>query len=426
MLLIPFLLAALVFSGAWPATTQGAEKKGKRCDGPFKNKKPTPEQLREVFQQHEAWLKSNPLIKPEGERADFCEAYLKGADLAEANLENADLWRARLQGANLSGARLEGADLSNAWLNDANLSGARLQMAYLSGARLYRANLSKARLGQAWLPGATLQRADLSGARLGKADLSAADLGKANLSEANLYESDLQEATFQQANLRSAVFEPLPESVPVASSFIGAENLSTMRFTRSPVALFELREKLKRAGMRIQERELTYAIKHGQMEKAWRKGGIAEKIESLFSWVLFEITSEWGMEPGRALRLLGWIMLALVPIYSFVATRTNGKGRIWKVFDPARLDKTTEDIDCAPLSVGFLKAIWIGFYFSLMSAFRIGWREINVGNWISRLQPQEYTLQATGWVRVVSGFQSLLSVYLIALWALTYFGRPFE
>ena len=30
------------------------------------------------------------------------------------------------------------------------------------------------------------------------------------------------------------------------------------------------------------------------------------------------------------------------------------------------------------------------------------------------------------WVRVVSGVQSLLSVYLLALWVLTYFGRPFD
>jgi hypothetical protein len=29
-------------------------------------------------------------------------------------------------------------------------------------------------------------------------------------------------------------------------------------------------------------------------------------------------------------------------------------------------------------------------------------------------------------VRVVSGLQSLASVYLVALWALSYFGRPFE
>jgi hypothetical protein len=36
------------------------------------------------------------------------------------------------------------------------------------------------------------------------------------------------------------------------------------------------------------------------------------------------------------------------------------------------------------------------------------------------------TLRTTGWVRTVSGIQSLLSVYLLALWVLTYFGRPFE
>jgi hypothetical protein len=35
-------------------------------------------------------------------------------------------------------------------------------------------------------------------------------------------------------------------------------------------------------------------------------------------------------------------------------------------------------------------------------------------------------LRATGWVRFVAGLQSLLSIYLLALWVLTYFGRPFE
>ncbi len=67
-----------------------------------------------------------------------------------------------------------------------------------------------------------------------------------------------------------------------------------------------------------------------------------------------------------------------------------------------------------------------GLYFSVLSAFHIGWRDLNVGSWIARLQPREYTLRAKGWVRVVSGVQSLISVYLIAMWVLTYFGRPFE
>jgi hypothetical protein len=29
-------------------------------------------------------------------------------------------------------------------------------------------------------------------------------------------------------------------------------------------------------------------------------------------------------------------------------------------------------------------------------------------------------------VRVVAGIQSLLSIYLIAIWVVTYFGRPFQ
>jgi hypothetical protein len=58
-------------------------------------------------------------------------------------------------------------------------------------------------------------------------------------------------------------------------------------------------------------------------------------------------------------------------------------------------------------------------------AFHLGFRELNVGNWLARVQAREYGLQTVGWVRIVAGLQSLLSVYLLALWVLTYFGRPF-
>jgi hypothetical protein len=40
--------------------------------------------------------------------------------------------------------------------------------------------------------------------------------------------------------------------------------------------------------------------------------------------------------------------------------------------------------------------------------------------------PRQFTLEPTGWVRTVAGVQSLLSVYLLAMWVLTYFGRPFQ
>jgi len=62
----------------------------------------------------------------------------------------------------------------------------------------------------------------------------------------------------------------------------------------------------------------------------------------------------------------------------------------------------------------------------LLSTFQMGWREIDVGSWITRIQPRECTLRATGWFRAVSGAQDLFSVFLLALSTLTYFGCPFE
>jgi len=51
---------------------------------------------------------------------------------------------------------------------------------------------------------------------------------------------------------------------------------------------------------------------------------------------------------------------------------------------------------------------------------------LNVSSWILHLQKRDYQLKGFGWVRVLAGSQSLISAYLIVLWALTYFGRPFE
>ena len=71
------------------------------------------------------------------------------------------------------------------------------------------------------------------------------------------------------------------------------------------------------------------------------------------------------------------------------------------------------------------RAILIAVYFSLLSAFHFGWRDLNVANWIVRIQRREYLLRATGWVRSLAGIQSLVSLYLVALFLLSHFGTPF-
>ncbi len=70
-------------------------------------------------------------------------------------------------------------------------------------------------------------------------------------------------------------------------------------------------------------------------------------------------------------------------------------------------------------------AIWTVALFSLMSAFNIGFRELNFGRWIRLLQTREFDIKARGKLRFVSGMQSLLSVGFLALSLLSYFSTPF-
>ena len=106
--------------------------------------------------------------------------------------------------------------------------------------------------------------------------------------------------------------------------------------------------------------------------------------------------------------------------------RTWRRGGIWRVWQQDRLlDRSSNERE--PLhGLSPPQTIRYALQFSILSAVHIGWRDLNVGNWIARMQPREYALRPSGWVRAVSGVQSLLSVYLLALSVLTYFGRPFE
>ena len=72
------------------------------------------------------------------------------------------------------------------------------------------------------------------------------------------------------------------------------------------------------------------------------------------------------------------------------------------------------------------RALRTALLFSLMSVFNIGFSGFDFGRWIRLLQPREYDVRARGWMRSVSGAQSLLGVALVALSILSYFGHPFE
>lgn len=99
---------------------------------------------------------------------------------------------------------------------------------------------------------------------------------------------------------------------------------------------------------------------------------------------------------------------------------------IWKVSkgDNITMDSGKEKSEL--LVKHGIKLPLYALYFSLLSAFNIGWKGLNINNWINRIQCKEYTLKATGWARTIAGAQSLLSVYLLALFVLCYFSDPFK
>lgn len=411
------------------------------CNGPHNHQSPgSPEAVAKLIEAHQAWMKNGQV---KANQANLCGIILTKLDLKGVDLRHALLRDADLTGSNLKRAKLEDADLAGAVLIGANLQEADLTDATLDHADLSKANLRSAKLTGALLMDAVATEAIFSSADLRKAVLKGADLTGAYL----------------DTDLHSVVLELRPGRLPNVPSLALATHLAQLKFAVSPHSLVELREAFRKSGMRREEREITYAIRHEERMRS-------NMLEGFFNWALFEVPTGYGMAPGRALMFLGAILVVFAIPYTFMLRPTRkhdepcpvvkkeGEDKhemmcrpvsagIWAVqmgdcvhkWDddkPVRL--TTEFVfpRARPMEAPYGRAIhWLlaciaGLYFSALSSFQMGWKELNVGTWMTRLQPREYTIRPTGWVRTVSGIQSLISVYLLALWVLTYFGRPFE
>lgn len=329
-------------------------------------------------------------------------------------------------------------------LSGLSFSGADLRGAYFNGANLTGTDFSDANLEEANLPGTNLSGANLSGANLLRANLTSSNLTRADLSRASLDSANLDAAT-----LNFASFGIVPRSLPDIGSLATANGLSELSFSFSPHALMELQEAFKKAGMRRQEREVTYARKFLEGRRALNSADWSDKVDGLFNLIFFELPSNYGMDPGKALRLLGVVILVFVIPYA-CALMVRGPGGIWITWPQDRVMFSVGDSEPTRATpeafflnlrkhlrekqhlrkfvpiLNALTILGVSSYFSLLTSLRIGWRDLSLGTWLVRIQTREYLLRPTGWVRLLAGLQSLISVYLIGLWAMTYFGRPFE
>jgi hypothetical protein len=300
------------------------------------------------------------------------------------------------------------------------------------------ANLTKANLIKADLTEADLRETPLTGAYLSGTTLTKANLTMAKLTKANLGLAILTGANLAFADLTGAVYAPA--SPPPDSYLEGIKGLSTVTFPEdSGSGLVQLRELLQKVGLRDLERQATYAF---ESNKTWhaitgRESKPVDWLEGGFRFLFFETTTGYGLYPGHALWIIFRVWAVLILVYIWPIRRRprspNPASGIYRIWPSDRIETGKNEVKLGTSAkVERLqgKSWWRSFgyaaQFSLLSAFHIGWKDFNVGSWIARLQSREYALRATGWVRVVSGIQSLLSVYLLAIWALTYFGRPFQ
>lgn len=311
-----------------------------------------------------------------------------------------------------------GRDFAYATLGDSATEAAITQ------SYLVRASFTGSRAVGARFDGSILRHANFTNAVLTHADFTSADLQDANFAGA-----DVTDIRLAFANLDTATWEPKPGTLPNIGSVATAINIQGLQYQQSPQQLSELRDALYKAGLSVQAQKVTYAIEHTRRILDSESNDVLESSLSLFRFVAFELPVGYGMYPLRSI----FILLALIPVFAllyFIAIIRTGARGLWirriEVDDRAPVEWQSiartvygESLDRWAVYCGF--ALW----YSTICAFRIGFRDVNAGEWIARLQPSEFLLTSTGWCRTVAGIQSLLSVYLLALTVLCIVGRPF-
>jgi uncharacterized protein YjbI with pentapeptide repeats len=356
-------------------------------------------------------------------RADFSDTYLRGIDWHDIAQAVSHKSGSRVA-VSLAHANFNGSDLRDASFGEGHHFEASLDPKLsLAGALIAEADLTGARFANVNCTGATFDRSNLTGVRF----------VNSNLKGTRFIEADVTDMVLLACKVKNVLYEPKIGTIP--NLYAAASVVEGLRYWNSPIGLVELRNAFKTHGLREPERVLTYSIEHTRTQRDY--GG----LEGLFRDLFFEWPCGWGLYPEFCLRLIIVGIGAFFPAYliAILFRSSTTRSGIWAVRLEQPVHLSRHGSRAVPIQAKFSRnrTVWqnlrnfaraarIAFYFSLLSAFRIGFREINVGAWIMRIQAREYTLRGTGWVRVISGIQSLISLYLVALWLLTYFGHPFE
>ncbi len=382
--------------------------------------------------------------------ANLGGANLERADLFRADLENTSLFRANFTGANLrdtdfSDRRLAGSSFAQADLTNASLVGTNLADVSLAGALMVNADLTNAVLARADLTGANLNRARLTSADLRNTNLTDAQLSDAHLAGANLDGANLGGALLNGSTLTGAILHTV--GTPNADYLYDIDGIDQLEFEIGrESALVGLRSQLQMLGQNTLERHATYSIETNRIENAFEvdfsgdhqfQDVIAQWFSATLSKVAFGWPAEFGMESSRPLVLLALVIILMSIPYTIFVRYPSGKPpqmggtSLYKIHPKGRIVRQTggkliegeETVEWVREN-NWWRAYRLGLYLSFLSSFRLGFREFNIGVWISRIQRREYELRAIGWARTLSGVQSVFSLYMLISWFIFTFLRP--
>jgi len=398
---------------------------------------PPAQQIRKAIEELNDAVKRREEIEEEDARRQVAQQPNSAGqgDVAVAVKEKAwdpndPLASIRLELCNLN---LQGQDLSRLDFTDFRIDNVDFSKANLDGAIF---NDRQGAQGRMEFSGASLR-----GARFSFSSLAGTHFNSADLTDAQFFMTDLRDAYLLDTTVANAIFDatisgatyapkgPLPHPL---SRFYGLEDVRYPFGGQSGVV--QLRDFYQKNGRREDERRATHAIERNNTSHMFLRS-VGGTIEGAFRWLVFDMTTGYGLYPGRALWLILVLFVLFTPYYVSVIEKSLDGGKIDGIYLVLPNDRIVQKhgapmvgkrAKVSRLSRQGKRAWRWGAYFSLLSAFHVGFREFNVGSWIARTQKRRYYLEAIGRARTVSGVQSLLSLILLALWLLTYFGRPFQ
>lgn len=267
------------------------------------------------------------------------------------------------------------------------------------------------------------------------------------LSKVRFSGGDLTGATFAGTEMAGAIFEP--EKLPLASDISEAIDLQLMTYDHDPSALSSLRQRFRDEGFAQQDREIGYAINRrgrelsGEQCVLWQKGGHADYRSCLAyaGSTIADWTCQYGLNLWRPIKIgfAAWLVFSFI---FFIFMHHPGPSGLYLavanglILEPDAI-KEAPQVRSSPLGPALkdrqllrwlteeLRLVKIAAFFGLVNGFNIGFKDADIGRWLRLLPAREFEFRAVGWSRTLAGIQALLTLYLLTIWVLCFFGHPF-